>query len=351
MWNKEFGDINGALQKCESDLHQFDVTAEERQLTEEEKAIRCKSRTDFWRLSRLSESLWRQKSRVNWLKLGDKNTRFFQVIANYRFKRNMVGSIKMNGRLVEEPGEIKEAAVSYFSSNFKEERRHRTILGGHFNRRVTLDVALQLEKQFEEGEIVAALKNCNSLKAPGPDGFNFSFVKKAWGFLKDLVLQFFAEFHENGRLTKGINSTLISLIPKVDCPTTFKDYRPISMVGCIYKILSKVLANRIKQHLPSIIGEAQAAFVGGKQILDGVLIANEAIHSWKHSTRGGLILKLDFERAYDCVNWGFLVDMMGKVGCGGKWCDWIKECISSVSMSVLINGSATKEFRTQKGIR
>lgn len=74
------------------------------------------------------------------------------------------------------------------------------------------------------------------------------------------------------------------------------------MVGCVYKILSKVLANRIKEHMSLIIGEAQAAFIGGEQILDGVLIANEVIHSWKNSAYGGLILKLDFERTYDCVN-------------------------------------------------
>ncbi|XP_058180157.1 uncharacterized protein LOC131298697 [Rhododendron vialii] len=186
VWNKEeFGDLNCALQECEAALHQLDVLAEERHLTEEEKTTRCKTRTEFWRLSRLSESLWRQKSRVKWLKLGDKNTRFFQVIANYRFKRNMVGFVKVDGSIIEELGDIKEAAVVYFRSNFKEERRFRTILGGSFNRRLNSDVAMQLEKQFEEGEIVVVLKDCNSLKGPGVDGFNFSFVKKCWSFMKD----------------------------------------------------------------------------------------------------------------------------------------------------------------------
>lgn len=161
---------------------------------------------------------------------------------------------------------------------------------------------------------MAALKGCNNLKAPGLDGFNFSFVKKGWEFMKELVHQFFSEFHANGKLMKGINSTFVSLIPKVDCPTTFKEFKPISIVGCIYKILSKVLANRIKEHLSSVICEAQAAYIGGKQILGGVLIANKAIHSWKHLAQGGLILELDFEKAYDCVNWGFLLDMLNKVG-------------------------------------
>ncbi|XP_058216715.1 uncharacterized protein LOC131327580 [Rhododendron vialii] len=246
---------------------------------------------------------------------------------------------------------IQKAAVVHFQNNFGEARKVRPTLGGQFQRHLPGDVSLQLERPFEEGEIVAALKGCNSLKAPGPDSFNFSFIKKGWEFMKDIITQFFSKFHRNGKLTKGINSTFVALIPKIDCPTTFKDFRPISKVGSIYKILSKVLANMLKESLSTIIGEAQAAFVGGKQILDGFLIANEAIHSWKHSVQGGLILKLDFEKAYDCVNWGFLLYMLKKAGFGDKWCGWIRECCSTVSMSVLINGSATQEFQTQKGLR
>lgn len=119
-------------------------------------------------------------------------------------------------------------------------------------------------------------------------------------------------------------------------------------VGCI-RFFQK--SNRLKMHLPTIIGESQAAFSGGKQILDGVFIANEVIHSWKNNSRGGLILKIDFERAYDCVNWGFLLDLLVKMGFGEKWRGWIKECCSTVEMSILINGSATKEFHTQEGPR
>ncbi|XP_058205583.1 uncharacterized protein LOC131319374 [Rhododendron vialii] len=88
-----------------------------------------------------------------------------------------------------------------------------------------------------------------------------------------------------------------------------------------------------------------------QKILDGVLVANEVIHSWKNSRYGGLILKINFERAYDCVHCGFLLDLLSKMGFGGKWCGWIKECISFVTMSTLINGSATQEFHTLKGLR
>lgn len=120
--------------------------------------------------------------------------------------------------------------------------------------------------------------------------------------MKNDSLVFFNEFHYNGKLVRGSNSTFLTLIPKVDGASTLSEFRPISMVGCIYKLLSKVLANRFKLVLPSIIGEAQADFISGKQILDGILIANEVIHQWKHSNSGGLIIKIDFEKAFDCVN-------------------------------------------------
>ncbi|XP_058198316.1 uncharacterized protein LOC131313831 [Rhododendron vialii] len=174
-------------------------------------------------------------------------------MANNIYKRNMVGSIMMDGRMLGEPLEIKEATVEYFSRNFFEEKVHRAVLRGEFPRRLSRSAALELEKDFEEGEIVAALKGC--------------------------------KFHVNARFTKGINFTFVALIPKVDCPSSFREYRPISMVGWIYKILSKLLVNRLRVHIPSVIGEAQAAFIGGKQILDGVLVANEVIHCWKNKAR------------------------------------------------------------------
>jgi hypothetical protein len=110
------------------------------------------------------------------------------------------------------------------------------------------------------------------------------------------------EFHKNGKLVKGINSTFIALIPKKDNPAKLNDFRPISLVGCAYKVLSKVLANRMKIIMPKLISNTQSAFVQGRQILDGVLIANEVIDEAKRLKREALLLKVDFEKAYDSVD-------------------------------------------------
>ena len=115
------------------------------------------------------------------------------------------------------------------------------------------------------------------------------------------------EFHRNGRLTKGVNATFISLIPKVDNPQWLNDFRPISLVGCVYKVLAKILANRLRAVLGSVVSDAHSTFVKGKQILDGTLVANEAVEEARRQHKDMLLFKVDFEKAYDWrrYNWKF----------------------------------------------
>ncbi|GKV32374.1 hypothetical protein SLEP1_g40985 [Rubroshorea leprosula] len=130
-------------------------------------------------------------------------------------------------------------------------------------------------------------------------------------------MDFMQEFHANGKLVKGINPSFIVLIPKVENPVKLKDYRPISLIGSLYKILAKVLANRLKSIMDGLICENQSAFVGKRQITGGVLALNEVVDEMKRKRLESFILKVDFEKAYDCVNWDFLNCIMEKYGFGG----------------------------------
>ena len=191
----------------------------------------------------------------------------------------------------------------------------------------------------------------NSEKAPGPDGFPLAFWSFSWDFVKNEVLGFFKEFHEQGRFVKHLNTTFLVLIPKKQTVEDFKDLRPISLVGGLYKILTKVLANRIKRVLDRVISKSQNAFIEGRQILDAVLIANEIVDSSLRRKECGLICKLDIEKAYDSIRWEFLFQVMGKMGFGGRWISWIKWCISTASFSVIVNGSPAGYFPSSRGLR
>ncbi|CAJ2646720.1 unnamed protein product [Trifolium pratense] len=164
-------------------------------------------------------------------------------------------------------------------------------------------------------------------------------------------MRFLLDFHRNGRLTKGINSTFIALIPKTDSPQRLNDFRPISLVGSLYKILAKVLANRLRQVMGSVISEAQTAFVKNRQILDGILIANEIVDEARKSKKDLMLFKVDFEKAYDSVDWGYLDDVMGRMSFPTLWRKWIRECVGTATASVLVNGSPTDEFPLRRGLR
>lgn len=209
----------------------------------------------------------------------------------------------------------------------------------------------ELVAEFSEEEVWAAVKDCDGNKALGPDGFNLTCIQKNWKVMKNDILQFMKEFHMNERLAYGLNSSFITLVPKKDNPVDLVHFRPISLVNSMYKILAKVLSHRLKKVLPRVISEVQTAFKGGRCILDGVMVANEVVQWWKLSKLRGVILKLDFEKAYDSVNWGFLFSMMSNFGFGEKLIGWIKECLFSSRISVLVDGSPTDEFSPQKGLR
>jgi len=214
-----------------------------------------------------------------------------------------------------------------------------------------LSVSLAAQLLLLRGKRVCVCEDCDSFKSPGPDGVNFGFLKEFWSDMKQDIMRFMTEFHRNGRLSRGINSTFIALIPKKDNPQKLNDFRPISLVGSIYKILAKVLANRLRHVIGSVIAEEQSTFVKNRQILDGILIANEMVDEAHILKKELLLFKVDFEKAYDSVDWGYLDVVMERMSFPVLWRKWIKECVSTATASVLVNGSPTDEFPLERGLR
>lgn len=147
------------------------------------------------------------------------------------------------------------------------------------------------------------------------------------------------EFWRSGSLPRGCTITFIVLIPKYDHPTWFVEYRAINMVGSLYKIIANILAKQLQGVMQSLIGVQQSAFIRGRQILDGALIAGEFINSWQKRKSRATILKLDVHKAFDNISWSFLEWIMVQMNFPPQWRLWISSCVMSTSASILINGS------------
>jgi hypothetical protein len=154
-----------------------------------------------------------------------------------------------------------------------------------------------------------------------------------------------------GVVNSQLNNTFVVLIPKSNLPKHFKDFRPISLCNLCYKLISKIIARRIRPFLSKALSDEQLGFLKGRQILDAVGVAHECIHSLKTKKQQAILLKLDLKKAFDCINWNFLHLVLLQCGFGLIITNWILGCISSATLAILINGEATKTFHCERGLR
>ncbi|CAL1372064.1 unnamed protein product [Linum trigynum] len=191
-------------------------------------------------------------------------------------------------------------------------------------------------------------------KAPGPDVMSVLFFHRYWHIVGDDVVNTVFMILEIGVMPENLNHTLIALIPKVKVLTTPKEFRPISLCNVIYKLVAKVLANRMKLVLDLVISEEQSAFVPGRYITDNIMAVFECFHSMKQKRKGGqgfFAAKIDMAKAYDRVEWHFLEGVMNHMGFSERWCRLVMMCVKTVTYAVLVNGHQSPSFIPIRGLR
>ncbi|KAF7826637.1 reverse transcriptase [Senna tora] len=194
-----------------------------------------------------------------------------------------------------------------------------------------------------ELEIFDTLSQLKPFKAPGLDGFQPGFFQKYWTDVKESLCTEIRDLFRDPQLIGNWNETFICLIPKVNNPTEIQSFRPISLCNTIYKIVAKILVNRLKSIIPNLISFNQGAFFPGRKSIDNVVIAQELMASIKKRKRnkfGWMMIKLDLEKAYDKISWKFILRVLVFLKFPSEWTSLIEKCINSVHHSILFNGGA-----------
>ena len=220
--------------------------------------------------------------------------------------------------------------------------------------RVIDEMNQNLIQTFTRSEVEAALKQMRPTKAPSPNGMSAIFFQKYWDAVgNDITCMVLNVLNRNMSMS-NINRTNITLVPKINNPSKMTDFRPISLSNVVYKLVAKVLANRLKVLLPHIISENQSVFLLERLIYDNVLVAFELMHYLEQIKEGKenfMAVKLDMSKAYDRLEWGFIERVMEKMGFHEKWISLIMQCISIVSYSVIINGLVNGCIHPTRGLR
>ncbi|XP_057802954.1 uncharacterized protein LOC131018247 [Salvia miltiorrhiza] len=307
-------------------------------------------------LLKREELMWKQRSRADWMAEGDRNSGFFHKIAEGRKKRNHIREIQCpDGTKTSKTDRMEAIFQNHFQELFSSGPIHNPAdVLSSIEPVVTDGMNRDLMRPFTKDDIVQALNQMHPLKAPGPDGMSALFYKSFWSTVNHDIVPILLDILNNGVSPGPLNSTFICLIPKKKSCVYPADFRPINLCNVVYKLISKVITNRLKLCLPSIVHESQSAFVPGRQITDNALLAFEIFHMMKLNkakNRGVFAFKLDMAKAYDRVEWSFLEAIMLHLGFNSAFVDLIMRCVTSVSFRVLVNGFPGNHFEPGRGLR
>nr|GEU99310.1 hypothetical protein [Tanacetum cinerariifolium] len=309
-------------------------------LAEKVQSLKVEVLKGFFAAAKDEELLLKQRSKISWFSEGDFNTKYFHNAMKEKRNKGRIEYMEdLDGN-------------SFFGDSVRDQflKNIESVLGKKkevvpihepsslfINKLSMMDADLMV-KPVSLKEIKDVLFNMNDDKAPGPDGFSAKFFKGAWSIVGAKFSQAILDFFSNGKLLKEINPTIIALVPKSQTPKRVYDFRPVSCCNIVYKCISKIIANRIKGSLNSLVDDCQT-FIPSRQISDNILLSQELMRNYhRKSGPSKVSFKIDIQKAYDSVDWGFLNQCLIHFGFPWKIINWIMNCMTSPSYTICVNG-------------
>jgi hypothetical protein len=350
-WSRSISKLSIAIENCNKFLGSLDEIEDKRTLTRPEWNCRVILKRHLLRLLDYKNKYWKKRCTFRWAKLGDENTNFFHARATERYMRNNIAMLKGDdGRILDTHAEMAAA----FHHAFKQR------MGVSTKPEFCLDLQSiiqpiegleALSAPFTHAEIDEVIKKIPVDKAPGPDGFNGMFLKTCWNIIREDFYQLCQDFWEGNLTLQSLNNSLITLIPKTLSPEKVNDYRPISLLNCALKVITKLMADRLQKWILLLVHRNQYGFIKSRTIQDCLAWSFEYLHQCHASGAPCVVLKIDFEKAFDTVEHHAILEILRAKGFDNKWINMVSLILDSGTSSVLLNGVPGSEFRCRRGVR
>ncbi|XP_073139140.1 uncharacterized protein [Henckelia pumila] len=352
-WNRDvFGNIFDRIVEAEKSVRLAEAACEANP-SEHCWTLLSRCNEDLARITAMEADFWKQKAACKWLEDGEHNTKLFHNMVKKKHVANKIFRIWEEGTYLTSPMLIQQSGAAYFQ---------RLLTGDPFVLALPDFAGFSPEILIEENNRIAAVPSLEEVRSvvfsipresvAGPDGYSSLFFQSCWDFVQKDVMDAVLDFFNGSPLPQGFTATSITLIPKVEGAHAWTDFRPISLCNVSNKIISKLLYSRLSSGVGRLISQNQSGFVPGRMIADNILLAQELTHSLNLPSRGGnVILKLDMAKAYDRVQWSFLLDVLTRFGFSEQVVRMVRACISFCKFSVNINGTPTGFFGSARGLR
>jgi len=301
------------------------------------------------------------RSRTKYYEEGEKNTKYFLALEKIRGDSKTIKTlITEDGSQVSDPKSILEEEKEFYSKLYTSHRsqlpdfedKKWEFMEGLNIPQINQEEAESLEKPITEDEVLQAISLSADNKSPGTDGLGNEFYRAFWPDIKDLLTGSIQRSFMEGSLSISQRQGIISLIPKCGKDLNYlKNWRPISLLNQDYKIIARILAERCKQHLNKLISEDQNGFVPGRYIGLNINRILNLIELCKDNQINGVLLNIDFEKAFDCIEWDFIYSALESFGFPQIYISWVKTLYKNITACVINNGKFTCFFELKRGVR
>ena len=313
-------------------------------------------KSEFERLESIKTKGTMLRSKAKWIEDGEKNTKYFINLEKRNYKAKHITKIICDNQEITDGKHILQSEQTYYSTLYKS-KQDKLIANDIFSNRTDLPILNETERESCDTEISLdecgkALNDLHNGKSPGSDGFTTEFYKFFWTDIKDLVFESFTYAFINGTLSIDQRRSILTLIPKKDKDLRFwKNWRPISLLNTDYKIITKLFAKRLKPVLQNIIHPDQVAYIKGRYIGQNIRLMSDVIAFVENNDEECILSCIDFEKAFDTVEWSFIHKALNNFGFGEYFRKWIQIFYTNISAGAMNNGYCTEFFSVTRGIR